>query len=125
MTVTLPYLAMKNLYFSMLLLLSVLFFLANDGEATVKCSSLVYKAAGCVDYVTGKAKDPGITCCIGLQQLAQSVKSVDDKKDICRCLKKGAGPVPINDWLLSQLPSRCHIDVGFPVSSKTNCETIH
>lgn len=114
---------MKNLFFSMLVLLSVLFFLANVSEAVVQCNFVVTKAAACAAYATGKAQIPTAACCSGLKQLAQSVKSVDDKKDICRCLKSAAKSMKVNDTYLSKLPLLCKINVGFRVSSKTNCET--
>ncbi|EOY25621.1 Bifunctional inhibitor/plant lipid transfer protein/seed storage helical domain - like 10 [Theobroma cacao] len=115
---------MKNLLFSMLLL-SFLFFLANQGEAAVPCNTVDAKAAACVGFATGKATKPSAECCTGLQQLAQTVKSVDDKKAICRCLKAAAKSLGIQDKFLSKIPQACNINVGFPVSINTNCETIH
>ncbi|XP_044509849.1 non-specific lipid-transfer protein C, cotyledon-specific isoform-like [Mangifera indica] len=112
---------MKSLLLSMLALLSVLFFLANVGEAAIDCDFVGTKTAGCVPFVTGKAKDPAPACCSGLKELLEAVKSVDDKRVLCRCMKDAAKSLPINDELLSQLPGRCQIDVGFPISSKMNC----
>ncbi|XP_022721267.1 non-specific lipid-transfer protein D, cotyledon-specific isoform-like [Durio zibethinus] len=112
---------MKNLFLSMLFLLSFLFFL---GEATVPCPAVDAKAAACVGFATGKDAKPSAKCCNGLQQLAQTVKSVDDKKAICRCLKSGAKSLRIQDRFLSKIPQACNIKVGFPVSINTNCETI-
>ncbi|KAF8390949.1 hypothetical protein HHK36_023249 [Tetracentron sinense] len=77
-------------------------------------------------YATGKVTKPAPACCTGLQALAQTVKSVDDKKDICRCLKDGVKAFRgVQDKFLSQIPNACKIKVGFPVSISTNCETIH
>ncbi|XWS20761.1 hypothetical protein CRYUN_Cryun31cG0130200 [Craigia yunnanensis] len=114
---------MKNLFLSMLFLLSFLLFLANLGEAAVPCPTVDAKAAACVGFATGKDAKPSVACCSGLQQLAQTVKSIDDKKAICRCLKSAAKSLGIQDRFLSKMPQACNIKVGFPVSINTNCET--
>ncbi|KAA8541174.1 hypothetical protein F0562_025219 [Nyssa sinensis] len=117
---------MKNLLFSVFLLSLLFFFCTHVSDATVPCSTVDMKAASCVTFATGKDAKPSAACCSGLQQLAQSVKSVDDKKAICRCLKAGVKNFAgVQDKLLSQIPSACKIKVGFPVSISINCETIH
>ncbi|KAJ4702840.1 Non-specific lipid-transfer protein [Melia azedarach] len=114
---------MKNLGFSMFFLLSLLFFFASISQAAIPCGTVDAKAAACVGFATGKAATPTPACCSGLQQLAQSVKTVDDKKAICRCLKAGAKSLGVQDRFLSKIPDACKIKVGFPVSTSTNCET--
>uniref|UniRef100_A0A1S4B615 Non-specific lipid-transfer protein n=1 Tax=Nicotiana tabacum TaxID=4097 RepID=A0A1S4B615_TOBAC len=115
---------MKNLLYSVALCLSVLFVLAQINEAAIPCDTVDMKAAACISFATGKDAKPSAPCCSGLQQLAQSVKSVDDKKAICRCLKAGVKNfVGVQDKFLSQLLTACKIKVGFPVSMNTNCET--
>ncbi|KAJ4702853.1 Non-specific lipid-transfer protein [Melia azedarach] len=116
---------MKNLFFSMFFLLFLLFFFASISKAIIPCGTVDPKAAACVGFATGKAATPTPACCRGLQQLAQSVKTVDDKKAICRCLKAGAKSLGVQDRFLSKIPDACKIKVGFPVSTSTNCETIH
>ena len=114
---------MKNIIFSVAVLLSFLFFLASTSEAAVPCGTVDVKAAACVGYATGKEPKPSPACCSGLQQLAGTVKTVDDKKNICRCLKNGVKAfVGVQDKFLSQIPAVCNIKVGFPVSLNTNCE---
>ncbi|KAJ4702841.1 Non-specific lipid-transfer protein [Melia azedarach] len=115
---------MKNvLGFSMLFLLSLLFFFSSISEAVIPCGTVDAKAAACVGFATGKAVTPTSACCSGLQQLAQSAKTVDDKKASCRCLKAGAKSLGVQDRFLSKIPEACNIKVGFPVSISTNCET--
>ncbi|KHG30179.1 Non-specific lipid-transfer C, cotyledon-specific-like protein [Gossypium arboreum] len=88
----------------MLFLLSFLFFLANNGEAAVPCTTVDANAAACLGFATGMAAKPSDACCNGLRQLAQTVKS---------------------DRFLSMIPQACNIKVDFAVSVNTNCETIH
>ncbi|KDP34849.1 hypothetical protein JCGZ_09137 [Jatropha curcas] len=114
---------MKNIFVSVLFLLSFLFCLANVNDAAVPCSTVDMKAAACVGFATGKDPEPSKACCSGLQQLASTVKTVDDKKAICRCLKASSKSLGIKDQFLSKIPDACHIKVGFPVSTATNCET--
>ena len=113
---------MKNLFFSMLFLLSFLFCLANVNEAAVPCSTVDSKAAACLGFATGKAPKPTPDCCTGLQDLAKTVKTVDDKKAICKCLKAAGGSLGVKDQFLSKIPRACNIKVGFPVSTSVNCD---
>ncbi|KAG5515998.1 hypothetical protein RHGRI_036890 [Rhododendron griersonianum] len=115
---------MKSLFLSMTLLLSLLFFVARI-EAAILCNTVTQKAAPCLTYATGKDKNPSAGCCTGLQQLVKSVGSVADKKQICRCLQASAKNMGIQDRFLSQLPNVCKINVGFRVSTSTNCEKIN
>ncbi|XP_050220879.1 non-specific lipid-transfer protein C, cotyledon-specific isoform-like [Mercurialis annua] len=117
---------MKNTCFSAIfLVLAFLFCLAAINEAAIPCSTVDAKAVACVGYATGKDSKPAPACCANLQQLAQMVKTVNDKKDICRCLKGSSKSLGIKDQFLSKIPGACNIKVGFPVSTTTNCETIH
>ncbi|WCJ24369.1 Non-specific lipid-transfer protein D cotyledon-specific isoform [Euphorbia peplus] len=116
---------MKNAFFSLFVLLSFLFCLFRVNQAAISCPMVDGKAAACIGFATGKNPTPSSACCSGLQQLAQTVKTVDDKKDICRCLKAASKSMGIKDQFLSKIPTACKIKVGFPVSTATNCETIH
>ncbi|CAK7357368.1 unnamed protein product [Dovyalis caffra] len=117
---------MKNNVFSVIFLLSFLFCLAfNINEAAVPCATVDAKAAACLGFATGKANTPTPACCAGLQELARTVKTVDDKKAICKCLKAAGGSLGIKDQYLSRIPGACNIKVGFPVSTSVNCDAIH
>ncbi|KAL2467430.1 Non-specific lipid-transfer protein 12 [Abeliophyllum distichum] len=117
---------MNNTFFSMILVLSLLVCIAHFSNAAIQCGTVDMKAAACISFATGKDAKPSAACCSGLQQLAQNVKSVDDKKTICRCLKAGVKNFAgVQDKFLSKIPDACKIKVGFPVSINTNCETIH
>ncbi|KAM7505747.1 hypothetical protein LguiB_004651 [Lonicera macranthoides] len=110
----------------MTLVLSLLFLATHMTEATIPCGTVTMKAAPCLNFATGKDAKPAPACCTGLTQLAGSVKSVSDKKDICRCLKNGVKSIGgVQDKFLTQIPTACKIKVGFPVSISVNCETIH
>ncbi|XP_010537417.1 PREDICTED: non-specific lipid-transfer protein C, cotyledon-specific isoform-like [Tarenaya hassleriana] len=110
-------------FFSMFILLSLL--LATTNKAAIPCGTVNMRAAPCVQYATGRAPNPGPQCCNSLKQLSQVVKTVDDKKAACRCLKASGKTLGVQDRFLSKIPQTCGINVGFPVSTSTNCETIH
>ncbi|KAK9152450.1 hypothetical protein Syun_010759 [Stephania yunnanensis] len=111
--------------FALLTLSAALLMLIACTEGAIPCSTVDAKAASCIAFASGKAPKPAQGCCAGLQQLAQSVKSVQDKKDICACLKGAVKSFPaVQDKFLSQIPGACGIKVGFPVSLNTNCQTI-
>eukprot|EP00258_Populus_trichocarpa_P015064 XP_006370769.2 non-specific lipid-transfer protein C, cotyledon-specific isoform [Populus trichocarpa] len=63
--------------------------------AAVPCSTVDSKAAACLGFATGKAPKPTPDCCTGLQDLAKTVKTVDDKKAICKCLKAAGGSLGV------------------------------
>lgn len=115
---------MKTTFFSLFIVVCLVYCIAQTSNAAVPCNTVVTKAASCIGYATGKAPAPAATCCTGLQQLAATVKTVDDKKVICRCLKNAVKNFSgVQDKFLSKIPSVCKINVNFPVSLNTNCET--
>ncbi|CAI9783506.1 unnamed protein product [Fraxinus pennsylvanica] len=115
---------MKSIFFSVVLVLSLVYCFSLLGNAAIPCGTVDMKAATCISFATGKDAKPSAACCSGLQQLVQTVKSVDDRKVICRCLKAGVKNFAgVQDKFLSQIPNACKIKVGFPVSMNTNCET--
>lgn len=115
---------MKNLFFSMFFLLSLLFLIAHVTDATITCGTVTGKAAACLSFATGKDAAPSTACCGGLQQLAQGARTVQDKKDICNCLKNAVKNIKgVQDKFLQRIPTACHIKVGFPVSLSTSCDT--
>ncbi|KAK4399471.1 UNVERIFIED_CONTAM: Non-specific lipid-transfer protein D, cotyledon-specific isoform [Sesamum calycinum] len=117
---------MKSIFFSLFVVLSLVYCFAHLSNAAIPCGTVDMKAASCVAFATGKDPKPSPTCCSGLQQLAQSVKTVDDKKAICRCLKAAVKNFAgVQDRFLSQIPAACNIKVGFPVSLSTDCEKLH
>ncbi|OWM63749.1 hypothetical protein CDL15_Pgr006011 [Punica granatum] len=111
---------MKSLIVPILLLaLSLLFVL---GQADLPCQTVRQKVTACAMFATGRAPKPSQACCAGVKQIAQSVRSANDKRAICRCLKDGVKSFPgLQDQLLGQIPAACRVRVGFPISMNTNC----
>ncbi|KAK4488064.1 hypothetical protein RD792_003809 [Penstemon davidsonii] len=113
---------MKSIFFSMFLVLFLVSCFSQLGNAVIPCGTVDMKAASCISFATGKDAKPSAPCCAGLQQLAQSVKTVDDKKAICSCLKAAVKNFAgVQDRFLSKIPTACNIKVGFPVSLNTDC----
>ncbi|XP_073302911.1 non-specific lipid-transfer protein D, cotyledon-specific isoform-like [Primulina huaijiensis] len=103
---------MKNVFFSVFLALALVYCFAHSSNAAISCGTVDTKAASCITYATGKNATPSKQCCAGLQTLAQSVKTVADKKDICRCLKAAVKNFAgVQDKFLSKIPSACSIKV--------------
>ncbi|CAA0823779.1 Non-specific lipid-transfer protein 12 [Striga hermonthica] len=117
---------MKGAIFSLFFILSLIYSLVHLSNGALPCGTVDMKAASCISFATGKDKKPSAACCSGLQQLAQTVKTVEDKKAICRCLKTAVKNFSgVQDRFLSQIPTACKIRVGFPVSINTDCEKLH
>nr|XP_010911106.1 non-specific lipid-transfer protein C, cotyledon-specific isoform-like [Elaeis guineensis] len=109
---------------SLLLLSSLLLLLLpREATATVNCAVVAAKAAPCLSFVTGKVPGPPAACCGGLQQLARQAVTVADRRATCHCLENSVKRFSgVQDRLLSQIPTACHIKLSFPVSLNTNCD---
>ncbi|KAL8512844.1 hypothetical protein ACS0TY_019107 [Phlomoides rotata] len=117
---------MKTSFFSLFAILCLVYCIARTSNAAATCGTVDSKASSCIAYASGKAATPAPACCTGLQQLAATVKTVDDRKAICRCLKAAVKNfAAVQDKFLSKIPSVCKINVNFPVSLNTDCEKIH
>lgn len=116
-------LTMKNLFFSMVVILSVLFLVGQVTDAAVSCGTVTVKAAPCLNYARGVDSVPSPQCCSGLTALATSAKTLDDKKGICNCMKNAVKNIKgVQDKYLSKIPTACNIKVNFPVSLSVNCD---
>lgn len=114
---------MKSLLFSVFFLVFLLFFVAHDTNAEITCDTVVSKAIHCVAFARGTDTMPSAECCSGMQQLAQSAQSIDDKKAVCKCLKSKVGRYNgVQDKFLSTIPGICKIEVGFPISLSIDCD---
>ncbi|KAJ6951037.1 hypothetical protein NC652_004606 [Populus alba x Populus x berolinensis] len=67
---------MKNLFFSVLFLLSFLFCLANINEAAVPCSTVNSKAAACLGFATGKLRSQLLIAALGCMILPKLLKQL-------------------------------------------------
>ncbi|GER48924.1 non-specific lipid-transfer protein [Striga asiatica] len=113
----------SSISLSILIVLCLAFCIARSTNAVVPCGTVDVKATSCIMYATGKDAKPSGACCAGLQQLAHSVKTVNDKKAICRCLKAAIKNFSgVQDKFLSRIPTACNIKDGFRVSINTDCE---
>ncbi|KAL6546274.1 hypothetical protein OROMI_021995 [Orobanche minor] len=117
----------SSVFFSLLLiLLTLVYSFAHLSNAAITCGAVDMKAAPCIRFATGKDTKPSAGCCSGLQQLAWTVKTVYDKKAVCRCLKAGVRNFSgVQDKYLRQIPAACRIKLSFPVSINTDCEKLH
>ncbi|GFP93228.1 non-specific lipid-transfer protein c cotyledon-specific isoform [Phtheirospermum japonicum] len=105
----------------MFIILSLVYCFAQLRNAEVTCVTVDMRAASCITFDTEKVSTPPATCCALLQELARGVKTLNDKKAICRCLKAGVKKfVGAQEGFLSQIPNACKIEVGFPVSINTD-----
>ncbi|KAL6567227.1 hypothetical protein OROGR_000895 [Orobanche gracilis] len=115
----------SSVFFSLFLILLTLVYSSAhlSNAAAITCGAVDMKAAPCIGFATGRETKPSAGCCSGLQQLAWTVKTVYDKKAVCRCLKAGVRHFSgVQDKYLRQIPAACRIRLGFPVSVNIDCE---
>uniref|UniRef100_A0A5K0Z6G9 Non-specific lipid-transfer protein n=1 Tax=Nymphaea colorata TaxID=210225 RepID=A0A5K0Z6G9_9MAGN len=79
----------------------------------------------CIPYLmTSKdgSSTPSDSCCKGMETVKGLGRERDDRQRICSCLKSGAANLPgINPDNALKLPSKCGVDLGYPIAMDTDC----
>ncbi|XP_027173544.1 non-specific lipid-transfer protein 1-like [Coffea eugenioides] len=98
--------------------------LAPHAEA-ITCGTVAGDLGQCLGYLEkGGVLPPG--CCAGIRNLNSQAKTTADRQTACSCLKSLAGRVGnINEGLAAGLPGKCGVNVGYPISTKTDCNSVH
>ncbi|CDP14199.1 unnamed protein product [Coffea canephora] len=96
--------------------------LAPHAEA-ITCNTVAGDLGACLGYLQkGGAVPAG--CCTGIRSLNSQAKTTVDRRTACSCLKSLAGRVRVNQGLAAGLPGKCGVNVGYPISTSTNCNSV-
>nr|GMD43265.1 non-specific lipid-transfer protein 1-like [Ipomoea batatas] len=111
--------AMANL--SLVIAVLCMVVVAPHAEAAINCGTVAGSLGGCFNYITGKGQlTPG--CCAGVKKLAAAAKTTADRQTACGCLKSLAGKLPgLKPNLAAGIPGKCGVNVGYPISTSTDC----
>ncbi|XP_019187989.1 PREDICTED: non-specific lipid-transfer protein 1-like [Ipomoea nil] len=98
---------------------------APHAEAAMSCGTVASGLGPCLNYLKGTGPLVG-GCCNGVRNLAGAAKTTADRQTACGCLKSLAGRISgLKPNLASSLPGKCGVNVGYPISTSTDCSKVH
>ncbi|KAG9445813.1 hypothetical protein H6P81_011941 [Aristolochia fimbriata] len=80
----------------------------------------------CIQFLTGKAiAVPQATCCIGMKGISNCVKTREDRKDACECIREAADKTPAfrPDRVLRACEI-CGVKLPFDIFINSSCENV-
>ncbi|CAH9101191.1 unnamed protein product [Cuscuta epithymum] len=99
---------------------------APSAEAALTCGTVISKLAPCVSYVkgAGAAPPPG-ACCAAIKALSAAATTTADRQAACNCLKSAAKAYTGGQLSrISSVPGKCNVNIGYALSTSTNCASI-
>ncbi|XP_019187988.1 PREDICTED: non-specific lipid-transfer protein-like [Ipomoea nil] len=98
---------------------------APHAEAAITCGTVASSLVSCFKYIKG-TEPLTAACCKGVKDLAAAAKTTADRQTACNCLKSLAGKLSgFNPGLAAGVPGKCGVNVGYPISTSTDCSKIH
>lgn len=94
--------------------------MVEPGQA-INCQQVASCLSPCLAYLTGQAKDPGATCCNGVQTLKSSTPTTADRRAACECMKNVGSHYDIKEDLAWKLPGLCGVQLTIPITKNVNC----
>ncbi|KAI5080534.1 hypothetical protein GOP47_0004449 [Adiantum capillus-veneris] len=103
--------------------------LAERGEAAISCGTVRGKLLPCAGYLTGTSSAPSrsSTCCSGVSSLYSLTKGARaDRVTACGCIKQLSTSLgsALKSSSVSALPGLCGVNLGYGISTSTNCATV-
>ncbi|RCV36836.1 hypothetical protein SEVIR_8G012700v4 [Setaria viridis] len=101
---------------------------AETASAAVSCSEVTSAVVPCLGYAMGSAASPSTACCNGVRSLSTRASSTADRQAACTCLKSmtgrlGGGGASMGN--AANIPSKCGVSVGVPISPNVDCSKIN
>ncbi|KAH6776891.1 hypothetical protein C2S51_008203 [Perilla frutescens var. frutescens] len=98
--------------------------MSHHAHAASNCGAVLTAVNSCRGYLTQGGAVPD-NCCNGVKSLNAAAKTPALKKSYCECLKSEARSVGAKEEFASTLPKKCNVNIGYPISYSTNCDSIH
>lgn len=90
--------------------------------STLTCTDAFKDLRPCVVYLQFGSGMPPVACCTGVSTLASAIKSTDDKRTVCECLKSATQKSNGDIQLAENLPKNCGIkSLPFEISPTVDC----
>ncbi|CAM0152460.1 unnamed protein product [Urochloa decumbens] len=100
----------------------------QTASAAVSCSEVTSAVAPCLGYAMGSTSSPSASCCSGVRSLSSRASSTADRRAACSCLKSMTGRLGGGGASMSNaanIPSKCGVNVGVPISPNVDCSKIN
>ncbi|KAL3826194.1 hypothetical protein ACJIZ3_022223 [Penstemon smallii] len=86
----------------------------------ITCRTVVDSLLPCRTYITRGGNLPA-QCCRGIRSLNSAANNSAARKMACQCIKVAARAYKANPRYAAPLPSRCNVNIGYPISYNVNC----
>ncbi|MHC5589683.1 non-specific lipid-transfer protein, partial [Escherichia coli] len=98
---------------------------ARPASAAVTCGQVAVAIAPCIIYARNGGTVP-LGCCNGVRSLNSATKTTPDRQQACICLKKLVQSIAgIKMPIVSGIPAKCHVNIGYPISLSTDCSKVN
>ncbi|OEL26771.1 hypothetical protein BAE44_0012208, partial [Dichanthelium oligosanthes] len=94
---------------------------SETASAAVTCGEVTSAVAPCLGYAMGSAASPSGACCSGVRSLSSRASSTADRQAACSCLKSMTGRLGSNMGNAANIPSKCGVNIGVPISPNVDC----
>lgn len=89
----------------------------------VTCADVSKSLGPCISYLQNGGS-PSHDCCNGVSRLNGMAQSKGDRRAACLCIKQTAGRYRnLKSNAARDLPGRCGVDVGVPISWDIDCNS--
>ncbi|CAN1262808.1 Non-specific lipid-transfer protein 1 [Linum perenne] len=110
-----------NIVKAALLLACSLIIVAPYIKAEISCPQITILLTPCIPFGVLGGEVPA-ACCQGVKDSLALVKTTEDLRAKCQCVKDGAAGIPgLNYNRVNQLPAKCGVKEPYVVSPNTDC----
>ncbi|CAN0901713.1 Non-specific lipid-transfer protein Cor a 8.0101 [Linum grandiflorum] len=107
-----------------LLLACSLIAIAPYVKAEISCPLITIQLTPCIPYGVLGGEVPE-ACCQGVKDSQALVKTTEDLREKCQCVKDGAAGIPgLNYTRVNELPAKCGTKELYVVSPNTDCSKL-
>lgn len=113
--------AMKSVWELVYVVFVVMAMISAGAYAATSCMTVDSDILPCTAFVSGAVAQPAKACCDGIRSLNSAASTTEMRKAACKCIKSLIGGAPINYTTAAELPKRCGVDIGIPISPSVDC----
>lgn len=94
--------------------------IGHHADDAGSCEPVLNAMETCRTYLKQGGTVPA-TCCKGVKSLNTAATTPAVKRTYCECLKTEAKALGVNSQFASSLPTKCNVNIGYPISYNVNC----
>ncbi|GLT34122.1 hypothetical protein SLA2020_086610 [Shorea laevis] len=92
-------------------------------HATISCQDALVALLPCKPFVTGGSPSLSAPCCEGVSKLNVETSTIEERRELCRCLKDAAHGIGVILERAKELPQKCGVNISMPINPNINCDT--